>query len=342
MTSIRKKNEGRSCAKSRASFYSFRSPFLLLLLVVSLSFQVSAERQRLASLTRDLQGEVARAEDEKAKVADLTAQKAEVEAELSEIRRQLDLVASDKGMGEMLQEQERLKEALRLRDADIARLTNQQALQLDSYDLLEEIARRLAEKAGVISLGSNPLDLDVWALFPDTAELKSAITSTVERIKSANNELTRQNDALEEQRLKLLRQLRVHAENMGGKSLKYYGLDANQLMLVNEFAENIRSGRTELPMNDRSLELLEELRGLRLKMKDMEEQLYLARASGAITGVGGKGGGAEPSQAITVIHSPPPPSASSLSAGPSASELAAQQQLRSMEEERLRRERDGE
>jgi hypothetical protein len=48
---------------------------------------------------------------------------------------------------------------------------------------------------------------------------------------------------LEEQRTKLLRQLRVHAEQMGDKALRHYGLSADQMVLVNEFAENLRNVR---------------------------------------------------------------------------------------------------
>lgn len=65
----------------------------------------------------------------------------------------------------------------------------------------------------------------------------------VRSLRSANLELIRQNDALEEQRTKLLRQLRVHAEQMGDKALRHYGLSADQMVLVNEFAENLRNVR---------------------------------------------------------------------------------------------------
>lgn len=49
-----------------------------------------------------------------------------------------------------------------------------------------------------------------------------------------------QNDALEEQRTRMLRALRVHAENMGEKSVKAYGLNAEQMLKVNEFIENLK------------------------------------------------------------------------------------------------------
>jgi hypothetical protein len=259
---------------------------------------VAAERARLSSLSRDLQEEAGRAAEERGRVAEVQAQKAEVEAALADAHARLQSLAAEHGLEGAIAEQERLRGALRLRDADIARLTSQAALQLDSYDCLEEIARRLAERAGYAR------GTDVWTLYPDTAELKSAIASSVERMRSANVELSRQNDALEEQRAKLLRQLRVHAENTGDKALRYYGLAPEQLFLVNEFAENLRNGTVEIPVNDRTLELLETVRALRGSVKDLEEQLYLARASGAVAGRDGSQGSGTGSGAggsVTVV-----------------------------------------
>jgi hypothetical protein len=104
---------------------------------------------------------------------------------------------------------------------------------MDQYDNLAEIAKRLAERCG---LGR---EVNVFKIYPEL-DIKADIETSVERLKSANQELTRQNDALEEQRVRLLRQLRVHADQMGTKSLKYFGLTAEQMVLVNEFAENLR------------------------------------------------------------------------------------------------------
>ena len=94
----------------------------------------------------------------------------------------------------------------------------------------------------------------------------AGVQSAGERYKTLTHELQRQNDELEEQRLRLLRQLRINAEqistNVRGfrgrhaavlasqlvllprsccvQSLKYYGLTGEQMMLVNAFAEKLR------------------------------------------------------------------------------------------------------
>lgn len=181
----------------------------------------------MSALSSDLAAEAAHAADERRRVDELQSQKAELEGALADAHARLEALAAGYGVSEALAEQERLREAVRLRDADVARLTEQAALQLDSYDMLEEISRRLAREAGhapPAGTGGVAGDLlDVWSLYPDTAELRRAIQSTVDRVRAANSELSRQNDALEEQRARLLKQLRVHAENMGDKSLRYYG-----------------------------------------------------------------------------------------------------------------------
>lgn len=202
------------------------SQCLSVCVLPKLRMQVSAERARLSALSSDLAAEAAHAADERRRVDELQSQKAELEGALADAHARLEALAAGYGVSDALAEQERLREAVRLRDADVARLTEQAALQLDSYDMLEEIARRLAREVGhapPAGAGVAGDLLDVWSLYPDTAELRRAIQSTVDRVRAANSELSRQNDALEEQRARLLKQLRVHAENMGDKSLRYYG-----------------------------------------------------------------------------------------------------------------------
>lgn len=141
-------------------------------------------------------------------------------------------------------------------------------------------------------------------------QIRVAVDSALERLRASNAELQRQNDALEEQRTRLLHSLRVQAEQVcagedlvlngvrillsaplqtGSKSLKYFGLSAEQMMLVNEYAENIRDGRPDLlPVTDRSAELQRQLAAAQAEARDF--QLQLARASSAGGSAGGGGG----------------------------------------------------
>lgn len=54
-------------------------------------------------------------------------------------------------------------------------------------------------------------------------------------------------DALEQERLRLLRDLRNNAADISEKGVKFVGLTPDQLAKVNEFACNLRDGKLELP-----------------------------------------------------------------------------------------------
>lgn len=135
---------------------------------------VRAERKRISELTRQLEEERGRMEDERGRLEELHGQKAEVEEALEAAQDRLARYESGYGIAEAVREQEGLREAIRRRDADVARLTASIAERLDQYDLLEEIARRLCERCGLAR------ESDLWALYPDT-ELRTTIESTVER-----------------------------------------------------------------------------------------------------------------------------------------------------------------
>ncbi len=124
------------------------------------------------------------------------------------------------------------------------------------------------------------------------------------------------------------------------------GLSDDQLRRVNEFADNLREGRDDYPVNDRTLELLEVLRALRSEKKDLEDSLYRARAAGAV-------GGAAPPPALPagdggttaiIISGGAGGGGGGAGAGSSSSSSAADAGAAldvARERERLARERDG-
>ena len=177
---------------------------------------------------------------------------------------------------------------------------------MDAYDLLSEVARRLA-----IELGKGD-NVDVLHLYPEL-EVRAGVSSNLERLRSLSHELQQQNDVLEEQRIKLLRQLRVHAEQIGSGSggLKYMGLSGEELMVVNEFAENLRDGKVTLPVSDRTLELQVKNRALEAKLEELHNELARERDEArAIAAASAAGATSPPSSAAlaTAAGSHPPSS----------------------------------
>lgn len=72
------------------------------------------------------------------------------------------------------------------------------------------------------------------------------------------------NDSSSEgERVKLLSQLRERAINIGEKGVRFLGMSPEQVSQVLEFAGNLRRGVAELPLNDRSKELLSEISRLK-------------------------------------------------------------------------------
>ena len=106
---------------------------------------------------------------------------------------------------------------------------------MDKRKSLETACQMLKEKAGL------PRDFT----FNDK-EIASAMVGDAGRIEAQNIELNRQVDMLEADRLKLMRQLRDNAAQIGEKGIRFWGLSAAQLMKVTEFATNLRDGVTEL------------------------------------------------------------------------------------------------
>ena len=90
---------------------------------------------------------------------------------------------------------------------------------------------------------------------------------------------------LEADRLKLMRQLRDNAAQIGEKGIRFWGLSAGQLMKVTEFATNLRDGITDLPLDDKSLELSAKVKTLEMQVST--DKLTIERLEREISGLDG-------------------------------------------------------
>jgi hypothetical protein len=52
------------------------------------------------------------------------------------------------------------------------------------------------------------------------------------------------------------RALKAQAGSFGEEGFKYAGMSAEQLLLVNEFAQNLRYGNMDIPLSEKSYELM--------------------------------------------------------------------------------------
>ncbi|RYH30358.1 hypothetical protein EON65_05375 [archaeon] len=125
--------------------------------------------------------------------------------------------------------------------------------------------------------------------YPDL-ELHREVETTTSTLRGQVKDLERQVDMVEEENTKLRKALRNQSGSCSEDGFKFPGMDADMLLLVNDFAANIREGKTELPMTDRSRELLEENRKLKADMKTLNMQLInYERSFGSSAGGGADG-----------------------------------------------------
>jgi len=135
----------------------------------------------------------------------------------------------------------------------LKRLNNQLGIEIEKRRVVSKACDWLKEKA---SLG--PSDF----VFDDE-EIKAAMIGEDNHLKSENAELSRQIEALEGERTKLLSQLRERAVEIGDKGVRFLGMNSQQVAQIMEFSQNIRKGTIELPLNDRSKELLSAMAALK-------------------------------------------------------------------------------
>lgn len=204
----------------------------------------------------------------------------ELEAQLAKVRDELRLAEERNSWYEekhnlcdAVKYQRKLEADIRRRDADLKSKTISLGQKDDQINLLQKMCQFMTE-----SLGPD------YKL--DEEEVKEAIVIDENQLKSQINELTRQVGDLERDRLNLMRRLRENAAQISEKGMRFVGLKAEQIIQVTEFARNLKDGKVELPLNDRSLQLsakLEEMKVMRqsdlITIERLERELQNLKTS---------------------------------------------------------------
>lgn len=97
----------------------------------------------------------------------------------------------------------------------------------------------------------------------DLNEIKLVEKQKIEEYRGRIRRLEEEVEELEKERVDLRYRLRNMSTLYGEKGLRFYNLTADQMKLVDDFARNLREGRVDLPLNDRSRELLREVERLK-------------------------------------------------------------------------------
>lgn len=143
----------------------------------------------------------------------------------------------------------------------------------DSIGRLKQAFDRLKKETGRPANFMYPEDELEQEMYGENARLQSQLLEAEDQIGALELENTRVRKAMKNQ-----------AGLIGEQGFKFQGMDSAMLVSVNEFASNLREGKIELPLNDRSAELLKENRRLRDEQKAMNLRIerYEREISGAI------------------------------------------------------------
>ena len=166
------------------------------------------------------------------------------------------LYEKSNGLTEVVRLQKQLEADVRRRDYDLKQIKKTLGVELERRRALTKACDWLKEKAG----------LEPDFSFDDD-EMRMALEREDSRLQSENAELSRQIESLEVERTMLLRQLRERAIDLGEKGARFLGMDTEHVAQVMEFASNLRRGAVELPLNDRSKELLAEIASLKSEIE---------------------------------------------------------------------------
>lgn len=228
------------------------------------------EQSAMADLKRQLKCSVDRC-------SDLEKQLEETQHRLATSEQRNARYEENHGLKEAVRHQKKLEADVRRREHDIKQLNHKLSLEIEHRRVLRKAIELVKDNVNLV---------DDFKQLENDEEIRAALRRDDNVLKSENEELLRQVDYLEGicslkqcvhsaslcshssflllvERTKLLTQLRERAIEIGENGTSFLGMDPLQMSLVLEFASNIKNGTTDLPLNDRSKELMSQIAALK-------------------------------------------------------------------------------
>ena len=180
------------------------------------------------------------------------------------------------GMSDLSKSHTKLKEENKRLSVAIDQMTAKLGMSIDMNNILSQSFDRLKQECG------KPLSF----MYPEY-ELHQQFTGENSRLRSQILVLEEQISGLEAESSRLRHTLKDQMDALGEKGFQYHGLAPEELVAINDFARNIREGKVDLPLNDRSQALLKENQALKedlhvieLKLERYEREFPLATTEG--------------------------------------------------------------
>lgn len=224
-----------------------------------------ADEKRLRT---DLKDEIKslkeRLADQRALIRDFEHRYAVVESDLAEAEAWKSRYEAGAGLQDVIKFQKKLKADLKRRDADNIKLRDQLNDQIEACGKLNAACQRLKQELG------KPIDFEF-----DDLELEDQMKGEAAAANAVIAQLEQQIDDLEEERVRLLHSLRNNAKLAASSGFKNFGLNPDQMILVNEFITNLKEGKADLrptPLNPRTKTLQDEIDRLKLELARAESR----------------------------------------------------------------------
>jgi regulator of replication initiation timing len=222
--------------------------------------------------------------EDKVRAAALEKEAGDLHREVDELKHWKSVYEEDKGWDELLFTNSKLKNDNRMLLAEVERTSAKMSATLDANGLLHVAFERLKTETG------KPANF----AYPEY-ELKEEQKVGTARLEAELLVLEDQVNSLDLENMKLRKALRSSAGSFGEKGFKFAGMKPEQLVKVNEFAQNLRDGKVELPESDNSIEMSRENRRLKEDRAALQAKVDALERGGAVpvhgsmTAAGGDG-----------------------------------------------------
>jgi chromosome segregation ATPase len=241
----------------------------------SVAEKVVIEREKLVEAHEQLNKLSESLSREIVKNSILESEKNKLIQDLDDARNWKTIYESNHGLQEMARYQKRLKSDNHRLSVAVDQLNSKLGSAIDNINILSQAYKKLKSDCGK----SDNFEFDVSVLNQDYLSDNMKLQSQIKVLES-------QISSLETDCGKLRQTIKDQIGSFTQEGFLYYGMTAEQLVLINEFAKNLREGLLNLPLNDKSSELLkqnklltDELQIYKIKLEKYEREFFGIRLS---------------------------------------------------------------
>lgn len=235
-----------------------------------LQSRVKAESRKIQQLEGQIKQEKERTELVRQNHSNLMEQLHEEQQERHEAEMRNTLYEQGHGLEQAVAVQKHLKKDIKTLERTLIEKGRENEKLSELNDVLEETCRRFKNELAL------PPDFKY-----DDLEIRQGIQTEIQRLHGLNVMWQQQNKDLESERLRLLKALRTQAQmhsNKGGNAL---GLNADQLLKLNEFVDQLKQGKEMediVVLDDKSQKLKDELDEIKVQLRVAQKELDSVRA----------------------------------------------------------------